>query len=385
LQRTNSTAAAALIAAAALAGCTQGNSAIEPGFTSFPLNTLKVQFAVGTANIGTAVGQSLGLNTVVTFRQPNGQSGTLVNTPSVVGPAGFVVPASKQAGTDAGTSSITATPQTAPGAPTVKTTFGTRGAAYGYGFAPVNIGTGGAPVFNQYVLPGYADVAGGGAGFPLFAALVAGTATGPASDVNPFVGGPPAFPVTQNGTYPAGFLGFNEGFTDFVATPVTGSYTVNVLVPTAPGSSQKSQTFSATAALNVGLVLGNFTPPVVTLDAGGGASVTATLPSGVIEAFVNILDVEGSCHAPAGPQFFTLRFTSSGTQQLPDTLGATSGGTAPGMSICSKDDYVSYAAGFDYPAFGAAYPANTSQTPTLLSGSGQADVTTSYPTAAVAP
>ncbi len=382
LQNNKSRAVAALIAATAASGCTQGQSAIQPPFQSFPLNTLKAQLAVGTANIGTAAGNTLGLNTVVTFRQPNGLSGTLLNTPSITGPAGFVVPASAQANSDAGTASITASPQTAPGAPYTHTTFNKTGAAYGYGMAPINSNNGGAASFAQYPLPFYADVAPAG-GFPNASALT--DAAGNPVDTPEYVGGPPAFPNAQNGTYPAGFLGYNEGFLDFVATPVSGAYTLNVLVPTAPGSSQAPITLSANATLNAGKVLGAFAPPVVTLDGAGGASVTTTLPAGVTEAFVQIEDLTGACHSPAGQQYFTLRFTATGTQVLAPNLGATSGGAAASQSICSGDKYVVYAAGFDYPAFGAAYPANTSQTPTLLGPAGQADVTTSYPTVFTAP
>jgi hypothetical protein len=370
---------AAIVAAGLFSGCTSGQSAIEPGFTSFNLSSLKPQLAIGTANIGTATGQFVGLNTVVTFRQPNGLSGTLVNTPSILGPVGFTVPATSQAGGDAGTSSITATPQTAPGAPTASTTFGQRGAAYGYGLAPVNVGTGAGATFAQYLLPFYAKATGGG-----FPGLMdaAGNAV---DDRVMYVGGPPAFPATQNGTFPSGFNGYNEGFTDFAAAPASGSYTLSVLVGTAPGSSQASQTFTSTASLNAAQVLGAFATPTVTLDGNGGASVIVALPAGVTEAFVQIVNQTGSCHSPAGPQYFTLRFTASGTQALPANLGATSGGAAATKSICSGDDYVVAAAGVDYPAFGAAYPANTSQLPTLLGGSGQADVTTSYPAVFTAP
>ncbi len=375
-------AVAALIAASAIAGCTSGQSAIEPPFQSFPLNTLKAQLAVGTATIGTAAGNTVGLNTVVTFRQPNGLSGTLLNTPSIIGPAGFIVPASAQANSDAGTASITASPQTAPGAPSTLTTFNKTGAAYGYGMAPVNSNNGGAASFAQYPLPFYADVAAAG-GFPNASGLT--DAAGNPIDTPEYVGGPPAFPNTQNGTFPTGFFGYNEGFVDFAATPVSGVYTLHVLVPTAPGSSQAPTTLSATASLNAGKILGAFAPPVVTLDGVGGASVTATLPAGVTEAFVQIEDLTGSCHSPAGQQYFTLRYTATGTQALPPNLGATSGGAVATQSICSGDQYVVYAAGFDYPAFGAAYPASTSQTPTLLGAAGQADVTTSYPAVFTAP
>jgi len=196
---------------------------------------------------------------------------------------------------------------------------------------------------------------------------------------------PPAFPVTQNGTFPSGFNGYNEGFTDFAAAPVSGPYSSSVLVGTAPGSSRGSTTFTSSATLNAAQVLGAFTTRTVTIDGNGGATVSATLPAGVTEAFVQIVNHDGSCHSPTGPQYFTLRFTASGAQTLPANLGAMSGGAAATKSLCSGDDYVVAAAGFDHPAFGPAYPANTSQLPTLLGGAGQADVTTSYPAVFTAP
>jgi len=71
-----------------LAGCGSGNSSLQPPFTPIDVAANStLQFAVGTANInGTP-----GLNTVVTFRnQKNGLAATLLNTPSITGPASFV-------------------------------------------------------------------------------------------------------------------------------------------------------------------------------------------------------------------------------------------------------------------------------------------------------
>jgi hypothetical protein len=58
----------------------------------------KLQFAVGTANI---YGTATGLNVVSTYRQTNGKSAVLVNTPTITGPAAltFTVPATT-VGTD---------------------------------------------------------------------------------------------------------------------------------------------------------------------------------------------------------------------------------------------------------------------------------------------
>ena len=56
----------------------------------------------------------------------------------------------------------------------------------------------------------------------------------------PFAGGPSAFSLPST----SGFPGFNEGFTDFAATPVSGTYTLNVTIPVSPGTAQKPFTYT---------------------------------------------------------------------------------------------------------------------------------------------
>ena len=127
---------AALGCISMLAACTGGQAGSLPAYQSVNVPaTTKLQFAVGTANYaGTAA-----LNTVATFRQiSNGLSATLLNTPSIVGPAGFTVPAVASAGNDGGTNSITATSQTLPGITPAPTTFGQSIGVFAYGFAPLN-------------------------------------------------------------------------------------------------------------------------------------------------------------------------------------------------------------------------------------------------------
>ena len=114
----------------ALSACTSGQPAIVPPSTAVNLAaTAKLQFAVGTANIA----GTTGLNTVVTFRQPNGLSATFVNTPTITGPATFVVPGS---GLD--TNTISGSPQVAAGLASTITTFGQNGGAFAYGLAPIS-------------------------------------------------------------------------------------------------------------------------------------------------------------------------------------------------------------------------------------------------------
>ncbi len=124
---------------AILSACTSGQSGIEPTVTSVnPQTTTSLQFRVGTAHFANG---SVYLNTVATYRQANGLSGTLYNSPTITGPAGFVVPAAGSAGTDAGTNHISSTPPTQPGTTAVVTTFNQSGGVFSYGFAPANATT----------------------------------------------------------------------------------------------------------------------------------------------------------------------------------------------------------------------------------------------------
>jgi hypothetical protein len=348
-----------------------------------PTATSKLQFAVGTANIG---GTATGLNTIVTFRQPNGLSATLVNSPTIVGPAGFRVPTAASAGTDAGTNHISSSPQTPANQPNPPaTTFGQSGGAFGYGFMNANSSTGGS----TNVSPSFMF------SLPIYAAT---------SAQFKYVGGPPAFPNVRTGTYPAGFAGYTEGFVDFQLTPgggalATGTYTLNVVVPT---SAYTNDTVTATANLSSLALLPTFAPPVLTPDGTGGGTVTLTVPPGVTEAYVNVVNLTGKCYASsatgnATTVYYTLRTTTIGTQTLtlPNNLGPTTQSGATTHTLCTSaesaafnanfgttggDNYRVYAVGFDYPAYAAAYPFNTSQTPVITGAGGQSDVTTSAPT-----
>ena len=86
-----------LAGCALLVACTGGQAAQEPPFTSVNLSANTLTFAVGTAVDARQAGANVfGLNTVVAYRQPSGLSAVLSDTPTITGPAGFVVPAGGQ-------------------------------------------------------------------------------------------------------------------------------------------------------------------------------------------------------------------------------------------------------------------------------------------------
>lgn len=354
---------AALAAAGLLAGCSgalsTNGAAQTPPVQQANLSADKLEFAVGTANFqGTTY-----LNTVVSFRQPNGASAVLVDTPTITGPTGFTVPAVSSAGADAGTNHISATPQTAPtyppAPPPPATTFGQAGGAFSYGFAPFNAGTTGAPNYPGhpalYAQPFYIS---------------------PSAKVS-FYGGPPAFPFFNDGTFPAGFLGYSQGFTMFGATPISGAYTLSVLVPAA---NAQAITDSVTANLNAGTVLGLPVVAGIVEDGSGGLSGTVTPGAGATETLVYINDKSAGLWYTVGP----INGAAPATFTLPSNLApcTTPGCKGSAPSIGTGDTYKVYAVSFDYPAFESAPPNSTSQTPTITGTGGQSDLSVSLVTSA---
>src|ERR1700730_479725 len=75
-----------------LVACSTNGVAKNPGVTQANLAANKLQFAVGTARIGQD--SFVGVNFVATLRQPNGMTAILASTPTITGPASFLVPAS---------------------------------------------------------------------------------------------------------------------------------------------------------------------------------------------------------------------------------------------------------------------------------------------------
>jgi hypothetical protein len=341
-----------LIAALGVAaGCSSGQSSAEPGTTSVNVTNFKAQLAVGVA---TFVDGSTGLNVVATFRQPDGLSGTLLNTPTIVGPAAFRVPAG-MGGVDGGTNHISASPQVPPLATPTSTTLGTTGGVFAYGLAPDNSDTTGSSYNFVY----------DGAFYDATGALMGADSGG-----NPieFRGGPPAYPNVLDGTYPSGFGGFTEGFTEFDAPPVAGTYTLSIVVPAANAA---STTIAATpgAIANVAGSLGPIAAaPAFVEDGNGGGTATCAVPLNAKETLVDITDVTADA-------FFTAVVKGGGAiaATFAPNIGAYSGGVA-GPTLTSGDEYSVSCIATNYPAFEAGPPGNLQQLPTIVGANGQADI-----------
>ncbi|HEV2739010.1 MAG TPA: hypothetical protein VGU66_10565 [Candidatus Elarobacter sp.] len=355
------------------------------------VNTLQVAVGVATFADG-----SRGLNVVSTFRQPNGLSATLVNTPSLTGPFTVTAPAGGScpgssfiagligraylagfaeldgsfhpagaSGTDAGTHTISGSAQTAPGAAVPCTSLGEGGGVFAYGITLQNATVDQtANVSPKYFYPQ-----------PLFGLAL--------QSANPYVGGPPAYPNVRTGTYPTGFVGFPQGFLTFaLGPPPAGSYALNVLVPAANASSAN---FSAAAAISAPGGLPAFAaPPAVTEDAngGGGLTVAFTAPAGVTESVIDIVDLgpNAASGAPpngAAPIYYTLIAHGGGPQvvTLPPNLGPVSANGTGSPSLLPGDDYVVTVIGTNYPLFEAGPPGNLQPSPTIAGSNGQADIT----------
>jgi hypothetical protein len=376
-----------------LAGCSGGGSPQTPTEANVGADVLRL--AVGTANIfGDEPARAVaGLNVAASFRQPAGAlspggSAVLVSTPALSGPFSLPKTAGSPGGDptstvltgpapgELGTSSITGTPQ---GGSAV-TSFGTSGGVFGLGIEPFNYGDG-TPFTNvPYPVPLYDAVA---------------------ADPNSFVawGGPPAFDLGGNGQsvvgsglVPAGQAGLAEGLDVFAGvTPRTGAYSLSASIPANTG--QATATASATLASTA--LLGAVAPAIPTLDAGGGASLTATLPAGVTEAYLEVTDIGpasgNACNGASAttPIYYTILVRAgqpSGT--LSDAAGP---GGAP--SLCSPaqntafdgsatpgDQFLVQTIGFDYPLYENSYTtasSNINPAPAFAGANGQADVTIS--------
>ncbi len=322
-------------AALGLSACTAGQTG-PPPVTSVNTSTVGVlQFAVGTANVaGTA-----GLNVAATYRQSNGRSALLASTPRLTGPftltgtgaaptgfygtgPSFFSQPDSVATADLGPSTdeiakdyIGGTPQTSASNADqgVPTTFGASGSVFSNGFFPGNYTTQGNPYsYNPYYQPFYAG-------------------TGPAAFLA--IGGPPAFDPngdgagTQDGSFNTPILGVSLGLSVFEGvTPVAGTY--NLSVTPATGGAAAVQ--AAPAHLTGGALLPAAAAPVVTFAGDGSASVSYTLPAGVVGAYVQVLDTS---YCTGKPFAYTFWVTASGTSSIPNTLGRH--GKSGGPAICT--------------------------------------------------
>jgi len=373
--------------ALALAACS-GAAQLPPSTSSVNVvspSYAKLQFAVGTANI---YGTDTGLNVVSTYRQTNGKSAVLVDTPTISGP--FTLPAAVCAGngedgfatyvggahcgtpaldnlagpslTEVTAGEITGTTQAlrlgsvacdsaaytlaCPAGYTPNTsTFGQSGGVFAMGLQPANSTNSGTPyTYTPYAEPIYDN---------------SGLAFVP-------WGGPPAYDPDKHGSGARDGInnlgaidGVNEGLTTFedVSTP-TGTYTLSLQVPTGISSTGIASygTVTATAALTSAATLATAISPPLVEDGTGGGTLTVALPAGATEGIIQISDygpVGGtavnaySCQGPlsplagAGPVVYTIITHTSGTVTLPDAVGPNldSGAGAnkflPGPTLCT--------------------------------------------------
>lgn len=360
----------------ALPACTSGQSAVQPHFTPANVATSALQFQVGTANLNGAAG----LNTVVTFRQPDGFSALLDSTPAITLPFTNTAPAA-MAGNDAGTNHITGSPQTPNGVASTPTTFGQTVGAFAYGFLASNSTTSGA---NNSVF------------YPANNAMPYYTAGARRAF---YVGPGNAFvPNFKDGSLGTAFNGYPSGFTTFALAPVTGQYSLSVGLQ---GASTQIPSFTATTQMTSTALLPVMPAPVVTSttdaagNATGGLVVTENVPAGILETLIFIQDRTSG-------NYYTLMMRGTGPQTatLAPNLGPVANGVAgpslapgapPNSTPGNGDAYRVYAFGFDYAAIeavpvGANVPQapviNNVGTPCTFSGTsstcfGQADLTQS--------
>ena len=457
---------AAAVAGAMLAACSTSNSA--PPTPNNPANPSApgystLQFQVGYLTLPTG---GTGLNLVSTLRH-GGASAVLVNTPTISGPLAMpasiaVTPTGSPPGDTYGTllsggpslfdtsvGQFSGTSQLVhPGAPACDTTnvtappgftscagtglsaptdtsFGYSGGVFVNGLQPANYSQFSKPyTFAPYPLPAFAPAA---------------------SQFTPY-GGPPAFDDQSNGMgfrdgqhcptpsvcAGAGLFGAVTGMTAFQlpqtttslqCPPATQCYGMSV---TMYNGSTATTLGPVTAGIPSGSApLGAITPPTITVDGKGGATVVVPpFPAGVTEEYVYITDAgpgtsatnptgancQGIFGSAEAPVFYTLVFTAAGTYLppssatptggtenigLPDTVGPNinqSAATAvtPSPTICSAtqnnaavgagtgtDNFTAVAVGLNYDLYGASAPKNKSQNPTISSASGHDDMTVS--------
>lgn len=380
-----------VVAGAMLVACAANGIAQVPSTNQASLAANKLQFVVGTARIGQD--GTVGVNFVTTLRQPNGLTGVLASSPTITGPVGFVVPGGAAgaysfagANVDAGTRHISSSPQVPlSNVGLINSTLGTFTGVYAYGLGPFNSDQ--STVSGGYY-PGMPNsTAGNGFSSSTYngtsmVAVALGSGDGiqplPYFSVDPmeYITGPPAVPFFNNGTYPTNFAGYPPGFTVVEIPPVAGSYSLSVLVA---AQNVSPVTYSQTATLTTTTPLAAMPAPTFAGDAAGGGTGTVSVPAGVTETMVYVVD------AVPGPLFYAIGpIAGSGVKAfaLPDHLGKCTGagcqnGASAGKSLNTGDTYFISAIGYDYPAFEAGPPGNTQQTPPIVGAPGQADITMS--------
>ncbi len=369
---------------ALLAACATNGGSQLPSVSQAPLATNKLQLAVGTANIGQD--GTVGLNVVATLRQASGASAVLADKPTLTMPAGMLIPAGTPGAygpgnVDEGKAQISGSPQVPlDNTGLVNSTLGTFTGVFSYGFGPFNSDQNTSSTGAYYI--GVPNSSGGN-GFEssiyanstsMLVANGIGDPTQPlpffSGDPMDYVVGPPAVPFFNNGTYPVGFAGYSPGFTVFEMAPVAGTYNLNVDVAATNAS---PITYKASASLNSTAALGPISATFTSNANGdGGGTGTVNVPSGVTETEVFIVDATSGAFFTVGP----LTGTGTVNYTLPNNLGSCTT-NCPQPSMASGDTILVAAVGYDYPAFEAGPPGNTSQTPAIAGANGQADITMS--------
>lgn len=317
-----------------LAGCSTNQLGVTPNITFNPAQG-QLFATVGTANID---GQA-GLNLVATFRSPNGLTAAPISNATISGPAGF---AGLAGSADPGAGAATVPLGSQQNNFTLQScllgcsTLLAGIDMYGVG-PPGNSASNSAP--NSYpAQPQFGD--GGGA--PEL--TVCGN-----TEV-PFYGGPPAYPVAgQNLGYPEGFYMLDLG-----VAPPTGAYNV------ALSFSQNGSVSNVNGAANLasGVLLPTMALPTYVSDGAGGGSGTVTVPAGVTEVLVNILDAGSAGGSPScfpAAAYFTVLVKGAGVQNY----------VLPAGSIPTGENVVVQAIGFDYNAFELGPPTDMQQNPGL--------------------
>jgi len=286
---------------------------------------------------------------------------------------------------DGGTNKISASPQTPVNQAPANTTLGVFDGVFSYGIGPFNTDTTQFAYFPGNPSPAFAGSAYNGTSI-ISASLGVGDVTQPepffSTDGFDYLGGPPAFPFFLDGvSEPPPFAGFGQGFAVFETgtPPATGQYSLTV---SAAPSNSSPVNYTATSTLASNAPLPALLTPVVTSASGGGLSGTVTVPADprITETLVYlVVSHNGSL------QFYTAG-PLSGTGSLPFTfpanLGPCSGvgcqsSSSSTPTLATGDNYFLAAVSFDYPAFEAAPPNSTSQTPTIASAAGSADLSMS--------
>lgn len=355
-----------VLATLLLGGCTTGQSNGTPPITTGGgggSGSFVLQLSVGTVNFS---GTASGLVVLETFRDSSGFTAIPITTALLHGPQNFVAPhGSKDPGSGAhGTIPIgSASNQFIVGGAGATTTLS---GADGWGVGPPSCS---CPGVNFYPFqPQFADVITGLV-FP--------------GGAQPMYGGPPAYPPTVLSPSALSPLvsipsGWAQGFylIGLSHAPPSGRYSIEVWY----AQNGVATTKSAAASLHP-KQLPFLTKPHVRSDGKGGLVITQSVPPGVKQLMLNVIDAyvppakmgAGSC--PTGLGFATLIFTQSGTKRIPDNIGNYGQGGAP--TFCKGDEIEVQAFGFDYDDFDLGPPRNTQQRPALPA---QADMTISYPT-----